>query len=214
MDILEHSPGCERTVLDPYRRSTYWIMPLYLVCLAAWYVIFPDSLFWTRAFTLAWVPVALLALFVFLSRFTGNRRAAALGVVFFGLSYSFIENAGFARPDLMCRALGLLGLAAYVYYRDRSLMLALALSNSFIAASLFTHPNGISISRVIGCRALARRPEVNFESRRLIGRAISCGCGLWSIYIAQTRRPCRSVGSQREHRPNSQDLESRDHRQE
>ena len=49
-------------------QRTYWVMPLYLLGQAGWYLIAPGTLFWTRVFTIIWIPVALYAF----SRFLGN----------------------------------------------------------------------------------------------------------------------------------------------
>jgi hypothetical protein len=166
-------------------QRTYWVMPAYLLGQAAWYLVFPGTVFWARAFTIIWIPVALWAFARFLERFTGNREATALAVVFFGLSYSFVDNAGFARPDLMCCALGLSGPAAYVSFRERSLGLALLLGNGFVAASFLTHPNGVF--HFLGLAAVV----LWLDGRRLSAKLVLLSAvpylaalGAWSLYIA------------------------------
>ena len=167
-------------------QRTYCTMPLYLLGQAAWYLIFPGTLFWARAFTIAWIPVALYSLFRFLFYFTDNRGSSALGVAFFGLSYSFIDNAGFARTDLMYCALGLAGLAAYVSYRKSSLARALLLSNVFVAASMMTHPNGIF--HFLGLVTVVLWLDRRRLTWKLVGLSalpyFRCS-GAWLVYIMQ-----------------------------
>lgn len=131
------------TSLTRMDRHTYWIMPLFPLGQSLWYRVFPASVFWTRAFTIAWIPIALTAFFLFLDKITGDRRVSTVAVSLLALSFIFIDNAAFARPDFMCFALGLCGLAAYVRLRGQSLGKALFWSNVFIAASGLSHPNGI-----------------------------------------------------------------------
>jgi hypothetical protein len=131
------------TGLTRIERHTYWVMPLYLLGQALWYKFVPASVLLTRTFTLLSVPLALWAFHVFLSRLLPQTRTPALGVCLLALSFIFLDNAGFARPDLLCCTLGLWGLATYLLLRERSLVRALFVSNAFIAASGLTHPNGV-----------------------------------------------------------------------
>ena len=107
-------------------------------------------------------------------------------VSFFGLSYTFVDNAGFARPDLMCCALGLMGLAAYMVFRQRSRSTALLLSNAFIAASIFTHPNGIFhfLGLVTIVLWLDRR-SLSWKLALVSAVPYLAAAGLWSAYIAR-----------------------------
>ena len=124
-------------------QRTYWILPLYLVGQAAWYKIGPASLLWTRAFSIAWGLIALLAFHRILSVLFPDPRISALATSLLALDYSFIDNAGFARPDLMCLALGLCSFAAYLTLRQRDLRRALTVANALLAAAGLTHPNAL-----------------------------------------------------------------------
>ena len=167
-------------------QRTYCTMPLYLVGQAAWYLVFPGTVFWARAFSIAWIPLALFALFQFLWRFTGNRSASAVGTLFYGLSYVLIDNAGFARTDVMYCTLGLSGLAAYVMLRERSMFWALAASNTLVAASMMTHPNGVYhfLGLVLIVFWLDAR-RLNWKLVALSAVPYFVGVGLWMIYIMQ-----------------------------
>lgn len=181
------------TVIDPtdmhltrVERRTYCVMPLYLVGQALWLKLFPATLFAVRLFSVVWIPVAIFSLYRFLWRVTANANVAALAGCLFGLSFIFIENAGFGRPDLMCCALGLSGLAAYVEWRTDHFRRALFVSNALIAASGLTHPNGVF--HLIGLIAIV----LYYDRRRLNFAALSAAVlpyivfgAVWALYIFQ-----------------------------
>ncbi len=147
---LAHRGFFGTTVLDPstigltrIQQRTYWVMPLFLLGQALWYKLFPATLFWTRAFSLLWAPVALFAFYRVLISLAKDVRVAGLATVLLALDYHFIDNAGFARPDLMCLALGVSSFAVYLYFRSWNLPFALFSSNLLVAASALTHPNAL-----------------------------------------------------------------------
>lgn len=138
------------TVFDPATTSltridqhTYWIFPLSVLAPAAWLTLLPATLFWTRLLTIVWGLIAVGAFYRILAALTRDVWIATLGTSLLALDYNFIDNAGFARPDMMCLALGLCGIAFYLDVRERSLPVAMFLANGCIAASGLTHPNGI-----------------------------------------------------------------------
>jgi hypothetical protein len=80
----------------------------------------------------------------------------------------------------------LAALALYVTFRQRSLNTALLLSNAAIAASMFTHPNGIF--HFLGLATVV----LWLDARKLNVKALLAGAlpyfvaaGLWYLYIAQ-----------------------------
>jgi hypothetical protein len=173
------------THLTRIETRTYWVMPLFLLGQAAWYKVFPADLFWTRMFSILWIPIALLAYYLFILRLSGMANLACAAAALLALSFVFIDNAAFARPDLMCCALGISGLAAYLGWRERSLKMAMLLSNSLIAASLFTHPNGIF--HFAGLATLV----MLYDFRRLNVAAVATAAApylaalaLWGMYIS------------------------------
>ncbi len=131
------------TTLTRIEQHTYWVMPLFLLGQAAWYTIAPHSVFWTRVFTIAWVPVAVFGLYLLLLKILGDRRIAVTGALLLALDYVLIDNAGFARPDVMCMALGIGGMAVYAHLRCHRFLAAMAAGNALVALSGLTHPNGI-----------------------------------------------------------------------
>jgi hypothetical protein len=167
-------------------QHTYWVMPLYLLGEALWYRIFPPTMFFSRAFTIVWIPFALGGFYVFLSRLLPDAATASLGVCLLGLSFVFLDSAGAARPDFLCATLGIWGLAAYLALREKSLAAALFAGNTLVAASGLTHPNGIF--HLCGLVTLV----LWYDRRRLSLRTLSAaaapylllGSG-WLIYILQ-----------------------------
>ena len=138
------------TVLDPlvqgYTRidqRTYWVMPLFLVAQGLWFKLIPHTVVGTRAFSIVWGPIAALALHTLLSRLFPKSGIPVLGSTLLLTSYIFIDVGAFSRPDMMCMALGLSGIASFVWLRDRNLLTAFFVSNALVAASGMTHPNGI-----------------------------------------------------------------------
>jgi hypothetical protein len=174
------------TGLTRIEQRTYWVMPLFLLGEATWYKFFPASLFWTRMFGLLWAPAAAFAFYVFLSKLRPGTGVAAGGTGLLVLSYLFIDNAAFARPDLMCCALGLGGLAVYLVLRERSLDRALFWSNLLVAASGLTHPNGVW--HLMGLATLV----LWYDRRRLSVRALAWAAApyvllgaAWGWYISR-----------------------------
>ncbi len=147
---LAHRGFFGTTVLEPatmgltrIQQRTYWVLPLYLLGQTLWYKVAPASLFWTRAFSILWAPLALFAFYRLLRQLFADPRVPAAATALLAFDYYFIDNAGFARPEMMCLALGFGGLAIYVSLRDRSLRAALFWGNLPLAAAALTHPNAI-----------------------------------------------------------------------
>lgn len=190
---LAHRGFFGTTVLEPARQHltridqrTYWVMPLFLLAQAGWYMIAPETIFWTRAFTIIWAFWALFAFWHFVAHVAPDPRLASLATSLLALSYIFIDNSAFARPDMMCLTLGLAGLAVYVTYRQTHFIVALTVSNGLVAASCVTHPNGVF--HALGLLGLL----VWFDFHRLsltVLTVVLCPYGVaaaaWGVYIAQ-----------------------------
>jgi hypothetical protein len=182
-NTVMETAGTGYTRIDQH---TYWVMPLFLAGQALWYLIFPASIFWTRAFSMAWEPVAAWGLYQIVRRLDPGRSTATIAACLFVLSYIFIDNASFGRPDLMCCALGLCGIAAYLSLRERSVETALMASNSLVAAAGMTHPNGIFyffglLLVVVWCDRKSLR-LLSVLAAALPYMVLGL---LWGIYIAQ-----------------------------
>ncbi len=180
----EHAPGLTRI-----HERTYWVLPLFLVGQGLWYKVFPHTMLGTRLFSIAWAPLALWGLWALLRKLFPGTAVPALACILLVTSYVFIDNAGFARPELMCLALGLCGLGAYAELRERSLPLAMLTSNAAIAASGLTHPNGIYHFLALAVLVLW------WDRRNLSPMALAAAAvpyvvfaGLWSLYILEDKQ--------------------------
>jgi hypothetical protein len=178
------APGLTRIT-----ERTYWVMPLFLAGQGLWYKVAPHTVLGTRAFSIIWTPLALWGLWALLRRLFPDTAVAPLACILLATSFVFMDNAGFGRPDLMCAALGLAGLGAYMELRERSLALALLAANACVAASGLTHPNGIYHLLALVCLALwLDRGRANWKA---IGAAVlpyAAFGGVWSIYILQDQQ--------------------------
>lgn len=184
------------TVMDPQApgltriaEHTYWVFPLYLAGQGIWYKVFPHTVLGTRAFSIAWTPVALWGLWALLRKLFPGTSVGELACILLATSFVFMDNAGFGRPDVMCMALGLLGLGLYAELRERSLPLAMMAANACIAVSGLSHPNGVY-------HLLALVALVFWWDRRRLGVVPVLAAvlpyvvfaGLWSIYILQDKQ--------------------------
>lgn len=122
---------------------TYWVMPLYLVAQAGWYRLFGFGLVQMRLLSTLWGGLALASLYFIVDRVTQDSFAASLAVFLTAFDFTFLWSAADGRMDMMCTGLGFAGLAAYLLLRNNNLLYSLFAANFLIAASVFTHPNGV-----------------------------------------------------------------------
>ena len=173
--------------LTRIEEHTYWVFPGFLVSQGLWYKVFPTTLFWTRAHTIAWFALSLAALFWYLRKLLPESNVVPwLATMLFAGSFVAMDNAGFARPDIPCCALGLASMAAYVHLREKSLVNALFVANALVALSGLMHPNGIF--HWIGLVALIlwldrKRLRLASLAAAIIPYAVLGG--FWALYLMQ-----------------------------
>jgi 4-amino-4-deoxy-L-arabinose transferase-like glycosyltransferase len=119
---------------------TYWVAPLHFFVQAAWLKVFGIGLMSARVHALFWGAVALLAWGGIAYRLTGARVIALLTMFLLACEYQFVSQSALARMDAMAVAFASLGILAYLYFRERNLMLAVLLSQAGVAACGVTHP--------------------------------------------------------------------------
>jgi hypothetical protein len=132
--------------LDRIDQHTYWTMPIYFLVLAVAIKLFGFSLTVVRLPALLWGVGALAAWYVIVRRLGGSRQLATLTVCFIGLDYAFVDSAADGRMDMMCAALGFIAVAVYLVLRETRFLLAVVVSQTAAALSVFTHPNGVLAS--------------------------------------------------------------------
>lgn len=141
--VLEPTGSWLNSELKGIHEYTYWVMPLHLLAQAAWYRIFGFGLVQMRLLSAVWGAIALGALYFIVERLTRNSFAASLAVLLSAFDFTFIWSAADGRMDTMCLGLGFAGLAAYLLLREESFFYSLIAGNGLMAASIFTHPNGV-----------------------------------------------------------------------
>lgn len=171
------------TGLKQIDRYTYWVMPLHLLAQAGWYSLVGISLQSARTLSMLWGLLGLGAWFLIVRSLSDEREIALLTVSLIAIDMVFVGQSSNARMDMMCAALGFTGVAAYLTLRERALTTAVVVSHGFVAASMFTHPNGafafgaIALLAVYFDRDKLRYKHLVFAVPYLVAAA------LWGLYI-------------------------------
>lgn len=174
------------TWLEGIDRHTYWIPPLHPLVQALWYRLFGFSLLTLRWLSITAGAVLLLAWYSIVSRLAESRGIALLSIAITATDARFLIFAELGRPDALSAALGALGLAVYLHWRERFLLRAILAGNALAAASCLTHPCGVLYAA--GLLLLA----IYFDRRRIGWRALACiglpyiaALSAWGAYILQ-----------------------------
>ena len=166
---------------------TYWVFPGQVVAQALWYLFVAPTMFLTRLLHILFIPAALLAFYILLLWITGEIVVAVLATGLLGTDFIFYSGAGFARPDMMCVTFGLLGLAAYLVLRGRSLAWAVFVSQLMIALSIISHPNGVLhlVALLILALYYDRKKVAHVRLVAVAAAAYVIVMTPWLIYIAK-----------------------------
>ena len=142
VSLNEHSFGIStiRTPLTRIEDHTYWTLPLHIAAQVVWYRLTGFGLLQMRFLSIAWSLVALSALYLVCEAL--EIPGSLLAVGFLATDFIFLTQAAHGRPDMMCLALWLTGLAAFLRLRERHLGAALFACASLAGASCLTHPLG------------------------------------------------------------------------
>lgn len=168
-------------------QRTYWIMPLHVLCQAVWYKMFGFSIFSMRALSTFWAEVALLSWFCIGLKLLGNRWTALFAAAVISVDYVFVTLSSFGRMDMMAASLGFAGLAAYLWLREGHIGWAMFAGHSFIAASIFTHPNGIlHLAGLLFLMLYLDRSRISLRLVALAAAPYLFGSALWGVYILQS----------------------------
>jgi len=167
-------------------RYTYQVMPLYLVTQAAWYKIVGFGLMQMRALSTLFGVAALLAWYVVFSKLFENSKAAMLAVALIATDNVFVFGGAFGRTDMMSCSLATIGIACYLYCREENLGRAVFLSQCFEAASLFTHPAGLTgVVAVVVLALYLDRKRLRLGHLFLVPVPYLTIAFLWGLYILQ-----------------------------
>jgi putative flippase GtrA len=130
----------------PLPQSTihnFWVMPGFLYTQAAWFRVFPPSLYSARALSIFLGIAALTLIYLFVRTLSGSTPAAILVLALLSTDFNMIMRVATARMDSMSVALNFGSWLAYLLLRRRSLALTLGVSCALASCGLLVHPNGI-----------------------------------------------------------------------
>ncbi len=133
----------EQSPLTRIEERTYWVMPLFLLNVAASFKAFGMSLFTMRLVSVFWGLVLLAAWYFIVLKLSGNRNIALLSLFLIAGNYTITDTASLGRMDVMSAALGFSALAIYLYRREENLTYAVLFSQCAVVLSGLTHPNGV-----------------------------------------------------------------------
>ena len=133
----------EKSPLTRIEQRTYWVMPLFLLNVAASFKAFGMSLFTMRLVSVFWGIVLLAAWYGIVLKLSDNRNIALLCLCLLAGNYTVLDTASAGRMDLMSASLGFSALAVYLGWRERNLSHAVFFSHCLVVASGLTHPNGL-----------------------------------------------------------------------
>ncbi|HEX8638923.1 MAG TPA: hypothetical protein VF692_12720 [Pyrinomonadaceae bacterium] len=133
----------EKSPLTRIEQRTYWVMPLYLLNVAASFKVFGFSLFSMRLVNVFW-GFALIAAWYFIAlKLSKDKTIAVLSLILVACNYTVLDTAASGRMDMMSASLGFIAVAVYLLLRERNLLLAVFVSQCFVVLDGLTHPNGI-----------------------------------------------------------------------
>jgi 4-amino-4-deoxy-L-arabinose transferase-like glycosyltransferase len=181
--VLE-SAGVPR--LQGLPEHTYWEMPLYILTEAAWFKAVGFGLIRQRLLSTFWGMILLISWMIFVQRVTDDQKAAFLCGGLLAVDALFVSIGSTGRTDMMCAALGCAALASYMCLREKNLAGAVIVSQTLVATSGMTHPNGLVY--FIALLVVSFWWDRGRLSLRYVGLAAIpylAGALLWGAYIAQ-----------------------------
>lgn len=134
----------EQSPLTRIEQRTYWVLPLFLLNVAASFKIFGFSLLTMRLVSVFWGLVLLGSCYLIVKKLSQDKLTALLALVLTATDYVVLETASDARMDMMSAALGFAAIAVYLGWRERNLWLAILFSQTLLTANGLTHPNAIT----------------------------------------------------------------------
>ena len=174
--------------LDGIERHTYWVMPAYLLVIAAAFKLLGFSLTVLRLPELLWGLAALAAWYAIVRRLGGSPELANLTVFLIGVDYAFVNGASDGRMDMMCASLGFIAIAVYLVFREKHFLLAILLSQTAVALAISTHPNGVIAGVTLAFMIVyLDRRRLSWRVAPLIAAPYAAAGAGWLAYILQDR---------------------------
>lgn len=140
---LEPSGSWVTKELTGINQYTYWNLPVGITLQGLWFKLVGFTVFKMRLIGILFGALALISWSAIVTKLSGIRIAGPLTTALLAVDYTFVWVAADGRMDMICLALGVSGLAAYLLLSESRWTLSLWLANTAMALALFTHPNGL-----------------------------------------------------------------------
>jgi len=176
------SPGIPQLRVNT---RAYYAMPLSHLIPAAWYKLAGFGLFRMRALSTLWGLAGLGAWCFAVLEVTWSRAAAVCSAFLIATDRFFVNAGADGRPDMISAALGALALAAYLALRRRSVTRAVLISQTLLAAAVFTHPiGGIAIFAIAIVAMGLDRARLGWRHALVAAAPFALAGALWGWYIS------------------------------
>jgi hypothetical protein len=176
----------KETWLRGVDQHIYWMMPLHSLVQAVWYRAVGFGLIRQRLLSVAFGAGALASWFIIILNLTGQPFIALLATGVVGFERNFLAAAGNGRMDMMTASLGTSAIASYLLLRGSRPRIAILVSHSLAAASIWTHPCGLLFAALLVLLILhLDRHRLRPGDVALALAPYALAAGLWALYIAQ-----------------------------
>jgi hypothetical protein len=102
------------------------------------------------------------------------------------VDFTFLWSASVGRMDMMCEALGISGIAAFLYLRERSLPYAVLVSHACVVAAGLTHPMALgACAALVALTFFFDRSRIRLSTVAMAAVPYLAGAAGWGAYIAQ-----------------------------
>lgn len=187
--VLEPSGHFLNAYLSGIEQRTYVVPPVYLVTAAGWFRVFGFGLVQMRSYSILWGLVLIVTLTLLTWKLCGRWEIALGSLLLNSCDFIVLWRAAEGRMDTMCVALGFAGQLAYLALRQRSLTLAVAVSQSLIALAMFTHPNAFMAELCLIFLAVRfDRTRLNWKLLPISAMPFAVGLLGWLPYILEAPR--------------------------
>lgn len=185
-NVLEPSGHYLNAYLRGVQERTYIFPPNHLVALAGWFRIFGFSALVTRAYSICWSALALVAMFYVLLRLFPDHRVARLATLLTAIEFIFLWSTADGRPEAIANSLAICSVAVYLHFREENLGKAILTSQLLAAAGVFAHLNALLIVfSLAGMAWYLDRKRFQLRYLAFASAPYIFFAGLWSLYILQ-----------------------------
>jgi len=184
--VLDPTSGWFIRDLRHIDRYTYWIMPLYSLSQALWFQLFHFGLMAVRLYSVFWGLLALASWFLVVKQITGDIGTGLLTAALLATDFTFLWGAGVGRMDMMCEALGVGGIAAFLCLRKKNLLLAMLAGHAGVAAAGLAHPMALgALAGLIALTLYYDRRRIRIAHVAAAATPYLIGALAWGAYISK-----------------------------